>query len=896
MLYPVKVIDIELSQPIPTLTGLEQYMGLQGLVRLQGAPLGYVKAPISFGRCSAARLSQLILEQQGEAIICQLLKSGLASPQQPEDLTLESLIDLPPITHSGEQPLVTVAVCTRDRPEDMKRCLEAITQLDYPHLDILAVDNAPQTEATKELVETHYPHVRYVREPRPGLDWARNKAILAARGEIIAYTDDDVVVDSGWVKGLVQVFAENPAVMAVTGLVIPYELETESQVLFEKYGGFGRGFERKWFRAEPIRPVPWQLLGAGQFGTGANMAYRRSVFEEIGYFDPALDVGTPTNGAGDLEMFFRVLKAGYALVYEPQAMIRHRHRRDYQTLKTQIQNNGSLYALWFRIGMACPEQIFACLYIACWWMLYWNVRRLLISYIHPTQFPRELIWAELRGGLIGMTTYPKARRRVAEIEKQFGPQTEQTLPIPYRQSTDVGQRSGAIAIRSVELSQRLQSLTGLSQYWRTRVFVSWDNSPLGSVDIDNHCQDISLSDLSGAIAQRFGAQLLDPSGQYPSERVLANAFQAVAQGYQLRLEAESESLPDQISVSIVLATFDRPDDLRNCLTHLTAQKTRRPIEIVVVDNHPESGLTPPVVREFAQVILIKEPRQGLAYARNAGFVASTGEILIATDDDVTVPPDWVEKLITPFASSNVMVVTGNVLPIELEDASQQAFENYGGLGRGFAPLEVNGEWHERFPHKPSPTWSLGATANAAFRASIFHHPEIGLMDEALGPGMPSGVGEDTYVFYKVLKAGYTLVYNPKAFVWHKHRRTRQALERQLYSYSKGHVAYNLTTWLRDGDWRGLAQVLLGLPYAHYHRIKACLLQRSDYPVSLIWLEILGNLAGPWSLWRSRLRVQREGRSAPYVPLQKRLQNLGEPATIVPTGLQDDPISTVNKVS
>ena len=67
--------------------------------------------------------------------------------------------------------------------------------------------------------------------------------------------------------------------------------------------------------------------GAGMFGTGANMAYRRSLFDKIGYFDPALDVGTATNGGGDLEMFFRVLKEGYVLVYEPRAVVRHRHRR-----------------------------------------------------------------------------------------------------------------------------------------------------------------------------------------------------------------------------------------------------------------------------------------------------------------------------------------------------------------------------------------------------------------------------------------------------------------------------------------------------------------------------------------------------------------------------------------
>ena len=869
MLYPIKVVDLELTQPLPTFTGLDRYLGLQGLVRLQGVPLGYVQAPIALGSCTAATLSKLILEQHSWAIICQLISNGLASPQRSEDLTLEALIDLPPVEHPGAWPLVTVAVCTRDRPEDMKRCLAAIDQLDYPHLDILVVDNAPQTEATKQLVES-YPQVRYVREPRPGLDWARNRAILEAKGEIIAYTDDDVVVDPGWVKGLARIFADSPDVMAVTGLVVPYELETEAQVLFEEYGGFGRGFERKWYRCEPGKPVSWNLLGAGQFGTGANMAYRRSVFEEIGYFDPALDVGTPTNGGGDLEMFFRILKAGHTLVYEPQAMIRHRHRREYQKLKTQVQNNGSLYAIWLCIAIAYPGQWYTCLYMACWWMLYWNVRRLLISYIHPTRFPRELIWAELKGSFIGMTTYLKACRRANAIEKQFGQQAEQPLPPRYRALKDVEvDNLSPVAVRSVELTEPLTPLKDLGQYRRTRVFVAWRNSPIGSVDIDNQYQDISLSELSWVIANQFGTELLNPSRGLPNDQVWANAVQLITTKYQLHPELEPEPLPDNISVSVVVATFDRPDDLRNCLKHLKAQKTRRPVEIVVVDNHPESGLTPPVVREFPGVVLVKETRQGLAYARNAGFVASTQEILIATDDDVTVPEDWIEKLVTPFARADVMVVTGNVLPIELDDPSQQAFEDYGGLGRGFYGYEVGGDWYELFPHKPSPTWSLGATANAAFRASIFHHPEIGLMDEALGPGMPSGVGEDTYVFYKVLKAGYTIVYNPRAFVWHKHRKTRQALERQLYGYSKGHVAYNLTTWLRDADWRGLAQVLLGLPYGHYYRIKEYLLKRSDYPLSLIWLEIQGNLAGPWSLWQSRLRVRREGHSDAYVPVSER---------------------------
>ena len=327
MLHRIKLVDIELSRPPTDIEGLDGYVALEALVRLHGTPIGYVQMPVIGGRCTAAAIRKTILDQHSWAIIRHLVSDGLATPQT-DGLRIADLVNVPHPVYNGPFPLVTVAVCTRDRTADLALCLDALDRLDYPALDLLVVDNAPSSDATERLVRTTYPNVRYVREPRPGLNWARNRAIIEARGEIIAYTDDDVVVDPGWARALASVFAENPDVMAVTGLVVPYELETEAQLFFEWYGGFGRGFERKWYRLHREKRHRWGNLGTGQFGTGANMAYRRSLFDQIGYFDPALDVGTVTNGGGDLEMFFRVLKEGHTLVYEPGAIVRHRHRRD----------------------------------------------------------------------------------------------------------------------------------------------------------------------------------------------------------------------------------------------------------------------------------------------------------------------------------------------------------------------------------------------------------------------------------------------------------------------------------------------------------------------------------------------------------------------------------------
>jgi GT2 family glycosyltransferase len=337
MFKPIKIMDLELSIPPQPIHDLEGYQFLQLSVRLHGTFLGYVKIPVIDGSCSAASIGKAVLHQQNWPIVRRLLLMRFSTGVT--DFT--DLIKTPPSDSSNIwQPLITVAVCTRDCPtEDLRLCLDSLNRLDYPKLDIIIIDNAPCSPGTKNLVTENYPQMKYICEPRPGLNWARNRAIIEARGDIIAFTDDDVVVDPGWVKALAAVFDEEPEAMAVTGSVVPYELETESQELFERYGGFCRGFERRWYHANSA-PLARVHGMTGRYGAGANMAYRSNLFKNIGCFDPALDMGTVTNGGGDLEMFFRVLKGGYCLVYEPNALVRHRHRRDYDNLRQQIENWG----------------------------------------------------------------------------------------------------------------------------------------------------------------------------------------------------------------------------------------------------------------------------------------------------------------------------------------------------------------------------------------------------------------------------------------------------------------------------------------------------------------------------------------------------------------------------
>jgi len=411
----MKLICVNLEAPLPGVPAC--HVGQQWvMVRLHGHPIGMVVPPEA--GCGSAELLRLIRDQHGWAIATHLAGDNLAQlptlsaecPRRPREASLS----------------VTVAVCTRNRADTLGECLDALAAIDYPAdlLDILIVDNAPSDDSTWEVV-ARYPSMRYVREPRPGLDWARNRAVREARGEIVAYTDDDVSVDPAWVRALAAAFVEEPHAMCVTGLVLPDEIDTDAQLLFEKYGGFGRGFRRAVYRVDRGIGAARLYGGTGRFGTGASMAFRRVFFDREGLFDPALDVGTPSNGGGDLEMFFRVLKSGHALVYEPAAMVRHRHRREYAELRRQIENNGiGFYAYLVRTAQAHPEERAAILRLGVWWFWWWHARRLLRALLRPRSFPIDLILAEIKGSFIGLRRYAAARRHAADVLRQYGVPTE----------------------------------------------------------------------------------------------------------------------------------------------------------------------------------------------------------------------------------------------------------------------------------------------------------------------------------------------------------------------------------------------------------------------------------------------------------------------------------------
>ncbi|NEK94476.1 glycosyltransferase [Modestobacter muralis] len=310
---------------------------------------------------------------------------------------------------------VTVAVCTRDRAEDLVQCLKAIGALATDVAEVLVIDNASEADTTRQVV-ARFPFARYVREPRAGLDWARNRALLEARTAVVAFTDDDALVHPGWVDGLIRGFTEVPGTVVVAGLVIPLELSTAAQVVFEARG-FGRGYARRVFRSTPGVPAGREHAALGDAGTGADMAVMRVPVLGLGGFDPALDVGTPTGGAGDHELFFRVIAAGHALVYEPSAVVMHRHRTTMPGLARQRRGDGTgSYSWWLGAGRRYGRRQYAGLRRqAVRWALRHHLTNVARSLLYPELFPPALSWADARGAAEGATggLYRRALRQAA---------------------------------------------------------------------------------------------------------------------------------------------------------------------------------------------------------------------------------------------------------------------------------------------------------------------------------------------------------------------------------------------------------------------------------------------------------------------------------------------------
>ena len=218
---------------------------------------------------------------------------------------------------------LSVIICTYNRSQSLSNTLNSFQSQDLPkniQWEIIVVDNN-STDDTKKVTEEFIfcsnLIVKYVKEENQGHSYARNRGIKEASGEFVCFTDDDVLVDKSWLNELLKTFNEVPA-ECVGGKILPQWPDRKPRWLKKELFGFlallDYGNELIVFR-EFTKPV---LL------FGANMAFKKSIFDRIGFFDTNLGrKGTIVFGGDDIDIQRRIINEGGKIIYQPKAAIKH---------------------------------------------------------------------------------------------------------------------------------------------------------------------------------------------------------------------------------------------------------------------------------------------------------------------------------------------------------------------------------------------------------------------------------------------------------------------------------------------------------------------------------------------------------------------------------------------
>lgn len=215
----------------------------------------------------------------------------------------------------GPLPTVTVVVCTRDRPEALEGCLASVAAQRHPPAEVVVVDNAPRDDRTARVAGRFA--TTYLVEPRPGVSRARNAGVAASRSEVVAYIDDDAVADPDWLGTLLSRFGD-PAVGAVTGKCLALRTGPAAAAMESSWT---HGTVRRRFEGGDDASAIAVLRG--EVGVGMNMAFRRDRLAGPMPFHLRLGRGAPIRGAEELLAFLDVLRGGGAIVYDPDAKVRH---------------------------------------------------------------------------------------------------------------------------------------------------------------------------------------------------------------------------------------------------------------------------------------------------------------------------------------------------------------------------------------------------------------------------------------------------------------------------------------------------------------------------------------------------------------------------------------------
>ena len=290
---------------------------------------------------------------------------------------------------------LTVAIATLDRPQGLRRCLDALLSGDSVPAEVIIVDQS-QDDATQSIVAGHQSNgvrIIYIRQQRRGLAASRNAATARASYPIIAMTDDDCVPDGRWIAATQRTFASIPVPDAVTGRVLPlgphepgtYAISTRDSIVRADFTG---------------RVLPWIV------GSGGNFAVKRDLLNRIGGYDERLGAGSPGKAAEDMDMFYRLLRAEARVRFEPEAVVYHERQGEARHLASRWSYGygmGAFCGIWLR-----QSDIYAARILGSWMLYHCTGLATAIRHRQWRQVHQRLL--SVRGMMCGLLYGLRARQ------------------------------------------------------------------------------------------------------------------------------------------------------------------------------------------------------------------------------------------------------------------------------------------------------------------------------------------------------------------------------------------------------------------------------------------------------------------------------------------------------
>jgi glycosyltransferase involved in cell wall biosynthesis len=260
--------------------------------------------------------------------------------------------------HADAPRSVSVIITTRGNPPTLERCLRSVLRSDYEDFEVIVVDHGPPSADTARILVTQFPgelRLRYLEEPWSSASMARNIGLARAEAMIVAFIDDDFVVDAQWLRNSVEALLGEDDVVCVTGRSASPQVHDAVRFAPELTGEDSS--RRTYRRSDTHNGHPLLAHTAGGLGSGAGMVMLTDIGRALGGFDLALGPATPACGGEQIDLLVRLLRSGYTISYEPRAIIWREHPAHAEAPRRQIYRYGiGLGAIISKRLMAGPER------------------------------------------------------------------------------------------------------------------------------------------------------------------------------------------------------------------------------------------------------------------------------------------------------------------------------------------------------------------------------------------------------------------------------------------------------------------------------------------------------------------------------------------------------------